>query len=208
MRFLLALAACACSPPKRPVSHTATTPFPPPLFAGLFVDGARFTYAVESSHEYVDDVQGTVEKTFTGSLTCTVSDVRDVPSAIAARLECVTDNGVPIVGDGPAGIFVATAAGLWRVAEFPRVAPASTTDQLFPWPPVERHVEKTDPTTPGWVTTITVAQHGTSWCHYLTYISAHDGDEEICVRDGIIIRGAASSSGGDSRTMSYTLVPS
>lgn len=207
MRLLLVLAACACSSPKRPVGTPPSPAYPAPLYAGLFVDGARFSYAVESAHAYTDEQRGNVEDTVTGLLTCTVSEVRVVPSAIASRIECSSDNDVPIVGDGPAGIFVATATGLWRVSELPRVAPSTTDDQLFAWPPVERRTETPDPENPGWVTTVSIAKQGTGWCRYFTFITAHDGDAEICLRDGIIVSGSASSAGGDSREMRYTLVP-
>ena len=204
---VLLLATPACTAPRPPTTTAASARnYPAPLYAGLFAKGALHTYTVESTHSYWDDqTNGNVEETFTSMRTCTVTDVQEVPSAIASRIECVDTRSDPFVSDAPAGVYVATADGLWSVAEMPRVAPTTTKDRLFAWPPVASDTEERDPQDPGWGTTTTISQAGPGWCRSFTFISGDEGDEQLCVADGIVVSGSASSAGGSSYAMTYTL---
>ncbi len=210
---LLAVAGCASSrtvTTKAPAARTRS--YPAKLYAGLFLKGARHTYTVESKRSHWDDQDpradkhGNVEETFTGSISCTVTDVHELPSAIASRIECDDPSAVLIVGDGPAGIYVATADGLWSVPEMPRVAPTTATYRLFAWPPVATDTQEPDPQNPGWGTTTTISQNSLGWwCRYFTFIGGDEGDAQICVGDGMVVSGSASSAGGASYEMSYAL---
>ncbi|NVB82432.1 MAG: hypothetical protein HOV81_28895 [Kofleriaceae bacterium] len=208
---LIAVTGCASSRTATTKAPASATSYPAKLYAGLFVKGARHTYTAESKRSHWDDQDpradphGNVEETFAGSISCTVTEVRELPSAIASRIECDDPSGVLIVGDAPAGIYVATADGLWSVPEMPRVAPTSTKYRLFAWPPVAADIQEPDPKNPGWGTTTTISQNGALWCRYFTFIAGDDGDEQICVGDGIVVSGSASSAGGSSYEMSYSL---
>jgi hypothetical protein len=211
MRALLVpvFLATACSSPRKAANAPAasTKDYPAALYAGLFQKDARYTYTLDVSHsQWDDDANRNVEEHYSGSMTCTVTDVRELPSAIASNLDCEDDSTVTVVGDGPAGIYVATADGLWRVPEMPRVAPTSRKQRLFAWPPVASETDDPDPLNPGGGSKVTVSRNGArGWCRYLTFISGDEGDEGICVADGIIVAGSASSEGGDSHEMTYNL---
>lgn len=205
VRLLLApLLVAACSSPKPPPA-TSQAPgpsvrnYPAPLYAGLFVKGAQHTYTVEARQSYGDEP----EQTSTGSMTCTVTEVHELPAAVASRIECLGD--VPVVGDSPGGVYVATAEGLWAVPDIPRVAPTTAKHRLFAWPLVASELDEPDPANPGWGSRIVISQTGAGWCRDLTFISGDDGDARICVAGGIITSGAASSSGGSTYEMSYEL---
>lgn len=202
------VAAAACTRSGKPATTlkapaASVTSYPASLYAGLFVSGARYTYTVESRRSYWD---GNAEETFTGSITCSVIEVRTLPSAIASRIECDHSSAGLTMSDGPAGIYVATADGLWSVPEIPRVAPTTTKYRLFAWPPVAGEREAPDPDNPGWGSRIVVSQNsGGGWCRYVTWISGDEGDAEICVADGVVVSGSTSSAGGASYESSYWL---
>ena len=214
--LLVSLVAAACTPSGKPatplkVPAATTRRYPAPLYAGLFVNGARYSYTVESTRSHWDDqdpradTHGNVEETVTGKITCSVTEVRALPSAIASRIECEDTSGVLMMSDGPAGIYVATTDGLWSVPEIPRVAPTTTKDRLFAWPPVAGATEEPDRANPGWGSRIVISQSSVGWCRYVTWISGDEGDAEICVGDGIVVSGSASSAGGSSYASSYRL---
>lgn len=213
MRTLLVplLLATACSSPRKaakvPAPAATKKNYPAALYAGLFQPNARYTYTLDTSTSYWDDdTNKNVEQHFTGSMTCTVAEVRELPNAVASRLDCENDSTLPVVGDAPDGIYVATADGLWRAPEMPRIAPTDTKHRLFAWPPIASETSDPDPQNPGWGSKISVAQGGgNGWCRYMTFISGDEGDDEICVANGMIVSGSASSSGGSSHEMAYTL---
>lgn len=134
---LLVFVGCASSasrprPRPRPAEPAAAAVFEPsPMYEALFDDGATFWYRVVLIEEEDDTGE---------NMRCRVSEVRRYPGAVAARLTCAgawaansdDDNRRSDENDGaaphslavplevqPAGVYVATADGLFRTAVLP-----------------------------------------------------------------------------------------
>jgi hypothetical protein len=123
-----ALAACGGGASPGPGANPANTggasaAFPAPRQLGLFVEGAAWTYEVSTTSTSTHDDGSPAKATRTASVRCQVEAVRQLPDAVVSTVTC--DGTMAVGTDEPvAGTWVATDAGVWRVAG-PDVDPAA-----------------------------------------------------------------------------------
>jgi hypothetical protein len=170
-------------------------------YAKLFTEGAEFRYKVEHESSHWDEQNGNVKESSTSMMTCTVGKLELLSDRTLAPLDCDGDLGVPVGGAGPAGIYIATAAGLWRaesveLAKSDRLVP---DELLLPAKPRDKQGK------PGQVT-LTEGPRGT-WCASQFYAVGDEGGITLCFGNGTVVSGNASWSGGSSREASFVLVP-
>jgi hypothetical protein len=212
-RLVACIAAVGCrGGPPTPPAHVATpapTAVPAALYAGLFVEGTVFRYRLEARSSYWDDQdpranpQGEVEDTRTSVMTCKVEGVERLASRIVAELHCDDDLGVPVGDAGPQGVYVATADGLWRVASRDQAQqPLASGALILPADPVE-----TPPAPDATGGAVSRYRGGDgSWCRTDVFVSGDEGGTTICLGDGAVVSGSASSAGGSSREAHYSLI--
>jgi hypothetical protein len=218
MRLLipsLFLVACHSSPPAATVANrpppSSAKAYPAKLYAGLFVRGAHFTYKVDSESTYWDDSDpnadksGNVTNKSTGTMTCTVAEVVELPSAIAAALVCDDSINVPTSNASPRGTYVATAAGLWRTDGIPAEAPSDPKTMLLPAVPAETKLVDKDPDNEGFWSETSISRSGDGWCREESSVAGDEGGSSICFGNGAITGGSASFAGGSSHDATYTL---
>jgi hypothetical protein len=218
LAMLCTAATFGCGGGAKPDTLGNTTPPPtgpaPALYAGLFTEGARYTYAVvfEGSHwddtDPAADANGNVVNREESTMTCVVERVTPIGGAVAATLTCndAATQDVPIADSSPAGMYVASPAGLWRVDAYPAGDGELSAEGMFlAAEPVAAHSEKTDDE--GGLTVLDVAKDKAGgWCRTDVYAMGDDGGTTLCFANGVLASGGASWGGGSTREITYTLV--
>jgi hypothetical protein len=204
----LSLFLIACggpSPSKTPAAPANKNTDPsglPALYAGLFENGK--TWKLPAELVVSMDGQKTSEK---GSVTCTVSEAHAITGGKTAHLACEPD-GVD-APDSPAGTYVGTPVGLWRVDEG-FGGDATVLDpkkMLLAAAPKEGRVETKDAENPDFGSAIVVKPHGGGWCVTSSSWSGDDGGWTLCLRDGAVIGGGGYFGGGSTRDLYFGDVP-
>jgi hypothetical protein len=198
MFFVPLVVACVGST-SHPVAD-AKAPFPAPLYAGMFVEGAKLRYELVTQSSQVDD-QDTKADTTTSTMTCTIEKVEKIPDALVAHVACDAEVGVPIRDASPAGIYVATAEGLWRVDSMSAVETAARARAtvMIPSSPRERHSDSETQSESLY------RGSGDEWCWSKSSSSGDDADTTMCFSHGLLVTGSATWAGGSSREASYVL---
>ncbi len=118
---------------------------PAALYAGLFEQGKRWSFSAEVKRQSPNtDGARPSRETQHGTLVCEVKHVERLVQALVAQVEC-DGPSIPMHPDNPAGTYVATADGLWRVESVPRapedLSKLSPSDRLLARSPRagERH---------------------------------------------------------------------
>lgn len=233
MRFaciaLWFVAGCASAHPAPAETEPATAPARPepaaplakaaavhPLYADLFHAGRSFTYAVDGESSRYDpddphaDRHGEVVTRSQSTITCRVTDVRDVPGARLASLDCRDDgNGSFAVGLAdatPAGLYAATELGLFRfplgTAFAPDLDPAALLMPRDPKP--MRRVEKLA----DGENAVEISQHedGT-WCSSRDDMFGDASHRSFCFSPGKgLVSMTGSWDGGSSHSATFTLL--
>jgi hypothetical protein len=212
-RLLLVMLVAGCGgPPPQPIPKSNTAPkqtVPAPLYAGMFVEGAKLRYELVGHSSRADDqdpnadAHGNVNEHDRQIMTCTVGKVERLQDAVAAPLECDVDIGVPVGGAGPSGVYVATAAGLWRFGSIEEVKLEALTAEtaILPAAPSERQSGSEQS---GVVRRLTRGA-GDSWCASHTYSGGDEAGTRLCFARGVLVSGYAYWAGGSSREVEYVL---
>jgi hypothetical protein len=174
----------------------------PALYAGLFENGKSWKMPAELVSSM--DGQTSTDK---GSVTCSISDARAIAGGRIAQLACETE-GVE-APDSPAGTYVGTPAGLWRVDDGFEgdVTKLDPKKQLLAAQPKEDRVETKDTENPDHGSAIIVKPHAGGWCVSSGSWGGDEGGWTLCLKDGAVIGGAGFWAGGSTRDLYFGNVP-
>jgi hypothetical protein len=205
---VIALAGCG-SPARKPVepgapSNSDAAAVPAAHYAGLFVDGAEWTYKVTSTSSMNDpadpkaDKDGMVKERSSSTVHCKVAEVRRWSGGVLSKIEC--DASLTPSSDPLAGAWIADARGLYREEDVPAagVDPDLKDARLVlaatPRPGKDEHKGSGDEE--GFGESTEVVQKDGAWC--VTYASwgGDEGYETLCFAAGGVVKGAAGWAGG------------
>lgn len=181
-------------------NHSTATPGElPPAYAGLFV-ARELSFPAELVISMYGD-HGPEQTSTKGTVACTISDVRAVADGKAMTLACSSALDLP---DSPAGTYVGTSQGLWRVTDGD-VTKLDPARRLLPAQPVAARIEHKDPD-PDMEAgdAIIVEAHGKDWCVTLASFGGDEGGWTMCVREGAgLVGGHGYFAGGSSRDLYF-----
>jgi len=185
---------------------------PAALYAGLFEQGKRWSFAAEVKRQSpsTDGQNKSIEEKERGTLACEVKHVERLVQALVAHVEC-DGPSIPTHPDNPAGTYVATADGLWRVEQAPRapedLAKLSPSDRLLARSPRagERHAPADSSGCEQWRKT-RVFKDG--FCVTEGTACGDDGDFTLCFSQSRgLIGGSAFLGGGSVYDLRYGSAP-
>ncbi|MCE9578143.1 MAG: hypothetical protein K8W52_33765 [Deltaproteobacteria bacterium] len=177
-------------------------------YAQLFESGAAWTYEVATLVRFAEadlaaenheqpETRGTIE------VRCSVTEVRELIGGVASQIAC--DGDPEAVGREPiiAGVWIASAAGVWRGDELPAAGSAVPTgDALLPPTPVAKHEAHQGEDDDG-ATSFDVAQKDGAWCETFVDASDYSLAETRCF-DGGIASAHVEATGEPYRELTYT----
>ncbi|MBX3159343.1 MAG: hypothetical protein KF773_25460 [Deltaproteobacteria bacterium] len=201
---ILLLSACGGSgaKPANVGNHKTDPSGLPALYAGLFETGKSWKLPAE----YVTSMDGQTSSA-KGTMTCHVEEARAITGGKTARLACDPD-GVE-APDSPAGTYVGTPAGLWRVDDAfdGDATKLDATKMLLAAAPKEGKVETKDTENPDHGSAVIVKAHAGGWCASSGSWGGDEGGWTLCLRDGAVIGGAGFWAGGSTRDLYFGDVP-
>jgi hypothetical protein len=203
---LLCAAPAAATPvaPSAAAAPAAPAPAAPPaVFAGLFRDGARWTFKADLVHRFYDDQPR--REVSHGEIACAMAGVRAITGGWLGELTCT---GID-QADRVSGTYVATAAGLWRVD-----APIDDAKALDPARLLiaaspragRREIKATDDEDGGDI--YVVRRHAGAWCFSHTSYGGDEAGFTLCLVAGKGLAGGSGfSAGGASYDLFFGAVP-
>jgi hypothetical protein len=209
--WLVVLVACGGSPsvPSGPAPSGGGVP---PLFAGLFVDGRKLTYKVETRTSHWDDADpkadqdGNVTNVTTAQMTCRVRGMQNFSDAVAVKLECDRADDI-----APNGVFVATPLGIWRLDAFPlddaAIAKLPEADMILPAIPAAMENKQEDPEGEGG-SMVAIEEKNGGWCKSQSSWGGDEGGTSLCFAKGKGLAGGSKwFAGGSTTETTFELVP-
>ncbi len=210
MRLLAVALACgacggkAAPAPSAQVDNTGGDAPAGPVYAGMFVEGARWTFDVHTLDDNLSDTSPTGFETTEEDLQATCHVEQFARFGDVTVIELVCDDTWPQEQPPLVGVWAMDPRGLWSLADWPGdEAPALDGKPTIASPPVAWREEDHDDAGE-LVSTYELAEEDGAWCLKSAVTQGDSAWDTVCF-DGGPARGDRGWSGAEEHSYTFTL---